>query len=110
MLDDLPYVFNPAWDLKNDYRTRSMLALPIRDARGDIIGVLQLINARDEAGATAAVSGAAPRAIRRPLAGGGPRRDRHPPAERPGPPPSLPGRAAPALRPHPPTGGGHGPR
>src|SRR5947199_10006106 len=26
-IDDQPYVFNPAWDLKNDYRTRSMLSL-----------------------------------------------------------------------------------
>src|SRR5207253_2723917 len=48
--DDRPYVFNPAWDVKNDYLTRSMLALPIRDARGDVVGVLQLINARDEIG------------------------------------------------------------
>jgi hypothetical protein len=49
-----PYVFNPAWDLKNDYRTRSVLTLPIRDARGTVVGVLQLINARDEAGALVA--------------------------------------------------------
>ena len=48
---DQPYVFNGEWDSKNDYRTRSMLALPIRDARGDVLGVLQLINARDAAGA-----------------------------------------------------------
>jgi hypothetical protein len=54
--DDRPYVFNPAWDVRNDYRTRSMLALPIRDARGDVVGVLQLINARDETGTIAAFS------------------------------------------------------
>jgi hypothetical protein len=48
---DLPYVFNPQWDGLNDYLTRSVLALPIRDARGTIFGVLQLINARDAAGA-----------------------------------------------------------
>jgi hypothetical protein len=48
---DLPYVFNPQWDRLNDYVTRSVLALPIRDARGTIFGVLQLINARDDAGA-----------------------------------------------------------
>ena len=47
---DQPYAFNPAWDVKNDYRTRSMLALPLRDARGDVVGVVQLINARDDAG------------------------------------------------------------
>ena len=51
-----PYVFNPAWDLKNDYRTRSVLSLPIRDARGDVVGVLQLINARDATGALVAFS------------------------------------------------------
>ena len=54
--DDRPYVFNPAWDVKNGYRTRSMLALPIRDARGHVIGVLQLINARDERGGIVAFS------------------------------------------------------
>ncbi|HEV8472982.1 MAG TPA: GAF domain-containing protein [Methylomirabilota bacterium] len=43
---EMPYVFNPRWDLGNDYVTRSVLALPIRDARGLIFGVLQLINAR----------------------------------------------------------------
>jgi GAF domain len=47
---DLPYVFNPAWDVKNDYRTQSVLALPLRDTRGDVVGVLQLINARDATG------------------------------------------------------------
>jgi GAF domain len=46
-----PWVFNPAWDVRNDYRTRSVLSLPIRDARGDVVGVLQLINARDASGA-----------------------------------------------------------
>jgi len=51
-----PYVFNPAWDMKNDYRTRSVLALPLRNARGDVVGVLQLINARDETGARVSFS------------------------------------------------------
>jgi len=45
-----PYVFNPTWDGRNDYRTRSVLALPLRTARGDVVGVLQLINARDATG------------------------------------------------------------
>src|SRR5256712_13888128 len=65
---DRPYVFNPEWDLMNDYRTRSMLSLPIRDGRGDVVGVLQLINARDEAGPLAPVF-----AARRDPAGGLPR-------------------------------------
>jgi len=39
-----PYTFNPQWDRRNEYRTRSILALPIRDADGHVFGVLQLIN------------------------------------------------------------------
>jgi GAF domain-containing protein len=44
------YTFNPRFDLKNDYRTRSVLAMPLRDARGRVFGALQLINRRTEAG------------------------------------------------------------
>jgi GAF domain len=40
-----PYAFNPQWDRRNDYRTRSILAMPLRDADGRVFGVLQLINA-----------------------------------------------------------------
>jgi hypothetical protein len=39
-----PYAFNPQWDRRNQYRTRSILALPLRDADGHVFGVLQLIN------------------------------------------------------------------
>ena len=39
-----PYTFNPQWDRRNNYRTRSILALPLRDADGHVFGVLQLIN------------------------------------------------------------------
>ena len=39
-----PYTFNPQWDRRNEYRTRSILALPLRDADGQVFGVLQLIN------------------------------------------------------------------
>jgi hypothetical protein len=39
-----PYTFNPQWDRRNAYRTRSILALPLRDADGHVFGVLQLIN------------------------------------------------------------------
>ena len=44
------YRFNPAFDDRNDYRSRSMLALPIGNHDNEIIGVLQLINALDEKG------------------------------------------------------------
>ena len=40
----VPYTFNPQWDRRNEYRTRSILALPLRDADGHVFGVLQLIN------------------------------------------------------------------
>jgi len=40
--------FNPAFDERNDYQTRSMLALPMWNRENEIIGVLQLINALDE--------------------------------------------------------------
>ena len=42
---EAPYAFNPQWDRRNDYRTRSILAMPLRDADGRVFGVLQLINA-----------------------------------------------------------------
>jgi GAF domain-containing protein len=41
---EAPYTFNPQWDRRNEYRTRSILALPLRDADGQVFGVLQLIN------------------------------------------------------------------
>ncbi len=44
------------YDSLNDYRTASMLVIPMEDSRGDVIGVLQLINALDEAGNTIAFS------------------------------------------------------
>ncbi len=62
---DLPYVFNPDWDRRNDYWTRSVLALPIRNVRGDVIGVLQLINARDPAGTVVPFDRAAAEAVAR---------------------------------------------
>ena len=40
------YSFNPRFDVKNDYRTCSVLAAPLRDTRGTVYGVLQLINRR----------------------------------------------------------------
>jgi len=47
---DRPYRFNPGFDRRHDYRTQSMLMVPMKDAEGDILGVLQLINALDEHG------------------------------------------------------------
>jgi HD-GYP domain-containing protein (c-di-GMP phosphodiesterase class II) len=41
-----PYRFNPHFDEETGYRTRSMLTLPIKNGRGEVIGVLQLINCK----------------------------------------------------------------
>jgi HD-GYP domain-containing protein (c-di-GMP phosphodiesterase class II) len=48
--DTVPYSFNPDFDTRNDYVTRSMLAVPMKDREQEIIGVLQLINPMDETG------------------------------------------------------------
>jgi HD-GYP domain-containing protein (c-di-GMP phosphodiesterase class II) len=45
-----PYSFNRSYDDKTGYRTRSMLTIPLKNFRDDIIGVLQLINAMDQSG------------------------------------------------------------
>jgi two-component system response regulator HydG len=47
---DLSYRFNPSFDIRNQYRTQSILAVPLKDHTGQIIGVLELINAMDETG------------------------------------------------------------
>lgn len=46
----LPFDFSAArkMDSKTGYRTKSMLTFPLKDHTGDIIGVIQLINAMDE--------------------------------------------------------------
>ncbi len=47
---DYPFSFNPKFDQISGYRTHSMLTIPMKNSRGDIIGVLQLINAQDDQG------------------------------------------------------------
>ncbi len=39
------YQFNRSFDEKNNYRTRSILVLPMKDSSDNVVGVLQLINA-----------------------------------------------------------------
>ena len=46
----LPYSFNRRYDDLSGYRTQSMLTFPLKTNRGDTIGVLQLINAKDAKG------------------------------------------------------------
>lgn len=45
-----PYRFNKNTDLTTDYRTKSMYTLPLKMANGKLLGVLQIINAKDEDG------------------------------------------------------------
>lgn len=44
---DTPYSFNPSFDKKNDYRSRSMLVVPMKNHVDEIIGVIQLINCKE---------------------------------------------------------------
>ena len=45
--ENQPYKFNKNTDLTTDYRTKSMYTLPLRMANGNLLGVLQIINAKD---------------------------------------------------------------
>ncbi len=48
---DRPYKFNPKIDEDSHYRTRSMLTMPMKNAKDEILGVLQLINCKRDWGA-----------------------------------------------------------
>ncbi len=45
-----PYHFSRKFDDASHYTTRSALTLPLKNAKGVVLGVLQVINARDETG------------------------------------------------------------
>jgi HD-GYP domain-containing protein (c-di-GMP phosphodiesterase class II) len=45
---DAPYKFNPAPDRSLNYRTRSMLTLPLTNKANEVVGVLQLINRKHD--------------------------------------------------------------
>ncbi|MBI2059154.1 MAG: HD domain-containing protein [Nitrospirae bacterium] len=47
----VPYQFNRAFDERTGYRSKSILAIPMRDHEEQIIGVLQLLNKLDGNGA-----------------------------------------------------------
>ncbi|MBE7560567.1 HD domain-containing protein [bacterium] len=47
---DAPYQPNRSFDEKNNYRTRSMLVIPMTEPQGRVVGVLQLINAMNGRG------------------------------------------------------------
>jgi HD-GYP domain-containing protein (c-di-GMP phosphodiesterase class II) len=43
---DVPFGFNRSFDEQQGYRTRSMLCVPMRNHDGEIVGAIQLINAK----------------------------------------------------------------
>ena len=47
-----PFSFNRSYDDISGYRTCSMLTIPLKNFRGNVVGVLQLINATDQKGGT----------------------------------------------------------
>jgi len=44
------YIFNHSFDEKTDYRTQSVLTIPLKNSHRKVIGVMQLINAQDAKG------------------------------------------------------------
>jgi HD-GYP domain-containing protein (c-di-GMP phosphodiesterase class II) len=44
----VPYRFSRSFDEKSGYRTKSILTIPLKTIRNEIIGVLQIINAQDK--------------------------------------------------------------
>lgn len=48
--EDVPYKFNPLFDEENNYHTSSILAVPLLSSKNTLVGVIQLINARDAEG------------------------------------------------------------
>jgi HD-GYP domain-containing protein (c-di-GMP phosphodiesterase class II) len=47
---DAPYSYSPTYDRISGYRTQSVLAIPLTTPDGRLLGVIQMINAKDEAG------------------------------------------------------------
>jgi len=56
-IKERPYTFDPSFDKKAGYRTRSVMTIPLQNERSDILGVMQIINARDNSGRTTGFSG-----------------------------------------------------
>jgi response regulator RpfG family c-di-GMP phosphodiesterase len=53
---DVTFSFNPAFDQKTSYRTQSILCVALKTRENEIVGVLQLINAKNDAGEVVAFS------------------------------------------------------
>lgn len=50
MNNTLRYAFDSHFDEISSYKTRSMLTVPMTNQRGDLLGVMQIINAQDDDG------------------------------------------------------------
>ena len=50
MSNTVPYTWDSEFDKVSHYTTRSMLTVPMTTHRGEVLGVMQLINAQDDAG------------------------------------------------------------
>ncbi len=48
--DLVPYTFDSDYDIISDYRTCSMLTVPMRNQHGDVLGVMQVINSLADEG------------------------------------------------------------
>ena len=46
LADDVPYSINRKFDEDSGYRTKSILAVPMKNQKGEVVGVVQLINAK----------------------------------------------------------------
>jgi len=53
-----PFHFNASFDREAGYRTRSLITLPMKNGKGEVLGVLQLINCKRHAKARLTNSGA----------------------------------------------------
>lgn len=50
MEESVPYSFDANFDKMSNYRTTSMLTVPMTNQREEVLGVMQIINAKDEKG------------------------------------------------------------
>lgn len=50
----VPYKFSKQFDLSAGYMTQSVVTVPLKNTRGDVLGILQIINSRDAEGRTIA--------------------------------------------------------
>ena len=57
MGDNVPYSFDANFDKLSRYKTRSILTVPMTNQRGDVLGVMQIINAQDDKGKIIPFSG-----------------------------------------------------